>query len=273
MKIMAHIPPFFLDTVVAIGVKNEKDELVWVGTGFIIGRESEPGSKLYYTYLVTNKHIFEKQKTVFLRFNPQSNEKAKDYSLILIDDKNNILWTGHPAEDIDVAVHGINFELLKSEGMKCAFFEPDNHVLTKQQMIDSGICEGDFIYVLGFPMNLVGERKYVITRSGVIAQIKNYLDGFSKDFLVDSFIFPGNSGGPVINKTEISGIQDTKLLSKACLIGMIQSYIPYRDIAVSLQTKEVRTISVENSGLASVIPTDFIFETVEIAVKKIIKQK
>jgi len=266
---MAHIPPFFLDTVIAIGAKNDKDELVWIGTGFIVGRESEPDSNKFHTFLVTNKHVLKDQKIAFFRVNPQSNAKATDYPIVLKNDQNNVFWTGHPSDDIDVAVLPFSTGFLKAEKMQCAFFEP-KHIISKKEMIESGVSEGDFVYVLGFPMNLVdNERKYVIARSGVIARIKNYLEGFSKDFLIDSFVFPGNSGGPVINKTEISGIQDTKFLQRACLIGMVQSYIPYRDVAISLQTKELRSISVENSGLASVIPTDFILETIEIAYSKI----
>ena len=266
---MALIPPFFLDAVVAIGAQNEKGELIWIGTGFIIGRQIADQPDRYHTYLVTNKHVVRDQKIVFLRFNPQSNEKAKDYPSPVIDAQNNPLWTGHPSDEIDVAVIQINFEILRSDQMKCSFFQSDKHVLNKTQLINSGLSEGDFIYVLGFPMNLVDpERKYVIARHGIIARIKNYYEGFSKDFLIDSFVFPGNSGGPVINKPEIVAIQNTKGLATSNLIGMVQSYIPYRDMAVSAQTKEPRIMFVENSGLASVIPTDFILETIEIAHSK-----
>jgi S1-C subfamily serine protease len=271
---MALIPPQYLDAVVSIGVKNSVNEYIWIGTGFLIGtpngKKNDMGGDLYFPFLVTNKHVLKDQKEVFLRFNPQSNEDSKDYPLPLVDDKNKILWTGHPSDDIDIAVIAINFQLLQKDQMKCYFFESDKQVLTKKQMIESGIGEGDFIYVCGFPMNLVDKtRKYVIVRTGIIARIKNYLDGYSKDFLVDSFVFPGNSGGPVINKAEMIGVENTKILTKCCLLGMVQSYITYKDIAISQQTKEPRMIFVENSGLASVIPAEFILETIEIAIPKV----
>src|ERR1019366_8874960 len=57
---------------------------------------------------------------------------------------------------------------------------------------------------LGFPLQLVGgERNYVIVRHGTIARIGDMLAGTNKNFLVDTFIFPGNSGGPVILKPEM----------------------------------------------------------------------
>lgn len=266
---MALIPPFFLDAVVAIGAKNEKGEITWIGTGFFIGRPTDENPNKYWIYLVTNKHVLKDQKKIYLRFNPQSNENAREFEIDLIDNANIVTWTGHPVEETDVAVIMINFELLRAAQMQCAFFYSDKNAMTKKQMIELGISEGDFIFVLGFPMNLVDKnRKYVITRLGVIARIKNYLEGFSNDFLVDSAVFPGNSGGPVINKVEFVAIENTKAINKSYLIGMVQSYITYRDVAISLQTKEMRSISVENSGLASVIPTDYILETIEIAHSK-----
>jgi S1-C subfamily serine protease len=266
---MALIPPIFLDSVVAIGVKNEKGDIDWIGTGFIVGRVTEPDSNRYHTFLVTNKHVFDKQKKVLVRFNPQSNEKTKDFEAVLIDEQNNILWTGHPEGKIDVAVILINHQFLEDQKIKYSFFAADNHALRKSQLIESGISEGDFIYILGFPMNLVDiERNYVIVRLGIIARIKNYLDGFSKEFLVDSSVFPGNSGGPVITKPEIVAIQDTKAVSASNLIGMVESSINYQDVAYSLQTQKPRLISVENSGLTVIIPIDFILETIDIEYSK-----
>jgi S1-C subfamily serine protease len=266
MDFMALIPPIFLDSVIAIGSNDEKGELVWIGTGFLVGRLLETGNNDYAVFLVTNKHVIGDRESLILRFNPQSNEKSKDFPLKLIDDKNNVFVTGHPKESIDVAVIPMNIKFLKDQKMTARYFRSDIHVLTKKRMIESQLSEGDFIYTLGFPMNLVDiDRKYTIARSGVIARIKDYLDGFSNNFLVDSFVFPGNSGGPVINKPEISGIEGTKILKSSYLIGMVESYLPYQDIAISLQTKRIRTITEENSGLASVIPADFILETIKIA--------
>ena len=94
---------------------------------------------------------------------------------------------------------------------------------------DAGISEGDGIFILGFPMGMVEpSRQYVICRSGVIARVRDALDGRSKDFLVDSLVFPGNSGGPVIIHPELTAIKGTKTIHKANLIGIVRSYIPYR---------------------------------------------
>lgn len=121
--------------------------------------------------------------------------------------------------------------------------------------------------MLGFPMGIVdGEtQEYVIVRQGVIARIRNTLESsVITPFLIDSFIFPGNSGGPVILRPELGSIQGAKpAINEAYLLGIVKGYVPYIDVAVSAQTKRPRVTFEENSGLAEVIPADAIQETID----------
>ena len=50
---------------------------------------------------------------------------------------------------------------------------------------------------------------------------------------------------------------------------MVQSYVPYQDVAISVQTKRARITFDENSGLASVIPVDRVNELMVAAVKRL----
>jgi hypothetical protein len=99
-------------------------------------------------------------------------------------------------------------------------------------------------------------------RSGTLARVRDLLARTSKIFLVDAFVFPGNSGGPVILKPEAIAIEGTKAQIAPYLIGIVQAYVPYQDVAVSLQTGRPRVIFEENAGLAAVHPVDFIEETI-----------
>lgn len=271
---MALIPPFFLDCVVAIGVINADKSKSWIGTGFLVGRffgQREDGVKNYHVFLVTNKHVLNRVSSVIVRFNPQPQnpEPARDYDVPLVDANGIKLWTEHPRQDIDIATININPKTLREHGMKFAYFQPDaDHLLDISGMADRGMTEGDFIYVLGYPMGIMApDRQYVISRSGSIARIRDLLERRSNDFIVDAFVFPGNSGGPVVSKPENIAIQGTKAVSKAYLIGIIKSYVPYQDTAISQQTGRPRVVFEENSGLAAVIPVDFIMETIECCYK------
>lgn len=268
---MALIPPFFIDCVVAIGTVAEGQQR-WIGTGFLFGiliEETEDKLNKYTVYLVTNKHVLNNLNTINVRFNPQTEQSAKDYDIVLKDNDGNLLWTGHPDPEIDVAVAGINIGKVRAEGMKCSFFESDRHVETIEQLKEREASEGDSIFVMGFPMGMVYiDRQHTFVRGGIISRIKDLFEKRSKDFVIDAFVFPGNSGGPVITRPETQSIQGTKFSTKANLIGIVKSYIPYNDVAISQQTNRPRVIFEENTGLTKIEPVDYILETIQKAITK-----
>jgi len=263
---MAQIPPFFLNTVAAIS-RSENGSIFWIGTGFLYG--APVGDDNYRACLVTNKHVLYGLKTVNLRFNPEDGLPAVDFDLTLIDNDGKVLWEGHPSPEIDVAVISVNINFLKEQGMSCNFFEGDKHAWTIEQMKSEGCAEGDFVYALGFPMGLVSDRKYVIVRGGIISRITDLLEYRSKEFIIDAPVFPGNSGGPVIIKPDHNSIEGTNAIRSSRLIGIVKSYIPYMDTAVSQQTGRPRIIFEENSGLTLIEPVDHINETIAILHSKL----
>lgn len=262
---MALLPRFFLDCVVAIGTPSEK-ETKWIASGFLYGdfAESKDGENFYRVYLVTNRHVFQGQKQVLLRFNPKGTESARQYTLDLLDAASQQIWTSHPNPEIDIAVTTLNIKLLEEQKIQFSWFRSDQHVAALDKMAELGVTEGDFIYTLGFPMGLIGgERNYVIVRSGNIARIQDALSRRGNEILIDALIFPGHSGGPVVTKPEAMAIRDTKAVGAAYLIGVIRHYIAYQDTAISMQTHRPRITFEENSGLAAVIPTDFVQEAIK----------
>ena len=143
----------------------------------------------------------------------------------------------------------------------------------KVKIKDIGLAIGNDVFILGFPMGISGteQRNYVIARRGSIARINDVLDTGGMVFLIDALVFPGNSGGPVVSVPNFNAIQGTKPQDHAYLIGMVRGYLPYRETLVSEQTGEARVISEENSGLAEVIPMDYINETIDAAQKAALK--
>ena len=268
---MALIPPFFIDTVVAIGRQvgeGANTRTNWIGTGFIYAtfqqiNAEDPEQSDYRTHLVTNKHVLNNLENIVLRFNPQNGQAATDFPVDLKNDDETLKWTGHPSPNVDVGVMSINANVLNDAGMKFSQFLSDKHVFTKQDLIDKQVSEGDFIYILGFPMGMMpSDRQHVITRGGIIARIRDIFENRSESYTVDSLVFPGNSGGPVIYKPELVSIGGTTAINEAALIGIVKSYIPYTDVAISQQTGKARITFEENSGLANVETVDKINETI-----------
>jgi hypothetical protein len=276
---MALLPPFFLDTVVAIGVGDDPNKRYWIGTGFIFGKYIEGSDKngrkkSYCLWLVTNKHVFINCKTIYIKFNSAQDTKSKDYRVNLIARNGRPYWVGHPNKNIDIAVIFLSAKFLEQECRLYKCFHSDEHIMDKKKMCSKRVTEGDRIFVLGFPMNLVSpERQYVICRGGYISRIRDFLENKSEDFLIDAAIFPGNSGGPVIICPSALAIRGTNPIDKACLIGIVKSYIPYSDIALSQQTGIPRIQFMENSGLALVESVDSIIDTIIIAEKRYKKRR
>ena len=264
---MALIPPFHMDTVVALGTYDEANQLYWMASGFLYGqysRTGENGDKYYHVYLVTAQHVLSGKRRLCLRFNPLEDKPARSYDIDLLGADDSPRWFMSPRPDADVAAIWINANLLDQEGIRFKYFKDDENVATVDTMKELGVSEGDYVFVLGFPMGIVGEKQnVVIARSGSIARIRDTLSGASSDYWVDAFVFPGNSGGPVVFKPELVSIEGTSAIKKAYLIGVVVKYIPYRDVAVSQQTGQVRVVFEENSGLARVLPIDFVQEAIQ----------
>lgn len=263
---MAIIPHSFIDAVIALGVgtANEKH---WIGTGFIVGRKEKVDPNFSTYYIITNKHVVENQKQIFVRFNSLGDSFIKDYLVDLYDEEGNAEFTYHPNPETDIIAMQIIPQTLINDKSIWNAFDLEDHTLTLKQMQKTGVEEGCLVYSLGFPMNLVDIIKAPICRLGCISRVS---DAFIKEgrekpvFLVDAQAFPGNSGGPIISRPETLSIQGTPTNTTANLIGILSQYIPYREVLYSAQTHRERMIQEENSGLTIVHPVDRIKEVVEL---------
>lgn len=234
----AQIPPFFADAVVAIGhyelrTPGQPPEWVAAASGFLYGfaqdKETEFAKHKYRVYLVTNRHVLANQTQVVLRLNPvNTGDLVKEQSITLKDDKGSDNWVSHPNPAVDISVVPVNANVLREQSLQSMFFESDHMTADRAKLKDIGISIGDGIFVLGFPMGLVGtaQRNYVIARQGCIARISDVLDGPASTFLIDALVFPGNSGGPVVSSTNVNAIDGTKRQDHAYLIGVVEPICP-----------------------------------------------
>jgi len=264
---MPLLPPNYLDCVVAIGVGRDPAKRQWIGTGFFYGLDSgetdDKGNKFYTVFLVSNKHVFEGLKTAYIKLNSHDGTSSKDYEIDLIAKNGKELWIGHPDTEVDVAASWINAGFLSKDQRKFSFFVDESQVLDSDTLAASSVSEGDDVFLLGFPMGMVDRvRQYTICRSGSIARISDVKAKQSKEILVDGLVFPGNSGGPVVTKPELLAVSGQEPYRSAHLLGVVSYYVPYQDVARSDQTKRPRMIFEENSGLTSVVPAQFVRETV-----------
>lgn len=274
------LPPFMMDGVVALGAMlnvspaGQPPNIQWatLGTGFFYGYkikdDPDPKKREYAIYLVTAGHVVSEFKAASghgdLQVRINSKDRSSPSQTFNIPEKppaGEGTWFYHPKFDptspsaspgYDIAAVQIDYSKIKELGVQ--FMASDEVAADSEKLKNIGTSAGDGVFVLGFPMNLAGaQRNYVIVREGVMARISELLDHASPTFMLDAFIFPGNSGGPVILKPETTAIQGTTANGRAYLIGVVTGYKPYIDTAISAQTHHARITFEENSGLARLI--------------------
>ena len=254
---MALIPPGYLNAVVSLGTTGESFR--HVGTGFLYAHPlpNVQGRTPYRPYLVTNQHVATNTIT-HVRFN----DPEEGLMVMPIGDVTTGAWTFHPkGADIAVVPFRIASPLLKGRDLlDLGMFIGDVGTTLGE---DVQPVEGDGVFVIGFPLGLVGDSgNYPIVRYGVIARIQDWIRRHQETFLIDAPAFPGNSGGPVVLKPERASIGQTKSITHCLLVGVISNQLRSREVAVSEHTGEPRVVFQEDTGLAEVVPVEMVQEAI-----------
>lgn len=271
---MAIIPEKHIESITPIGIysDDEHTNIAWLASGFFVGRFEGIDSnnqERYTVYLVTNKHVISDLKEIVVQFNTKSGTTTHLFSLY--DKLGNPLYSGHPDNDVDIVALNVVIEPEIDDCSILCFFALNNESLDTSSMRIYGVAEGSFIYTIGYPVGIDHKlvtdiHKCPTCRFGCISRIEHLYHSPKqfKFYLIDSQVYPGNSGSPVISRPEFISIQGTPSYSNSALLGIIKGHLDYQDVLVSRQTKQNRMITTENSGLAIVFPVEDIIDTVEI---------
>jgi len=242
-------------TCVFIGEINDKNEPRYYGTGFIVAINN-------VLHLVTAKHVVMENingrftgkmiDSTYQVFFNKKDKKTGMHSLLEIKKYFNVNWVFHRNQSVDLAIIPFAIDTLKDDIVAI----PDDFFMTSERLF-----ELYNIYFLSYQPGLelrIGINP--IFRTGSIS-LKNE----DKTYYIDAFAFPGNSGSPVFltpssirfDNPGVFNIGDP-LGNK--FIGVIGEYLPYQEIAISLQTKRPRVVFEENTGLAKVWSIEYLNE-------------
>jgi S1-C subfamily serine protease len=234
----------WLDAVVSIESGDTP-----VGTGFLVAGCPDR------TLLVTAAHVVRNEnKELVPKLGYRRSDLAASDSRVSEEDtlKANVGgWYFSDTSDLAARV----FAWRKSSG-------PPPVVDTAQFIEPELLNIGAPVLVLGFPLGLRSStHNQPVARHGIVA-------GRGKEgLLIEAFVFPGNSGGPVVYVPQIKvgvGIS-SGVLNEERLVGVVSSYIPYQEPAISLQTHRPRIVFEENSGIANVVPISALQKLIETA--------
>jgi len=259
---MALLNTNFLKSLVAIGV-DKKKKFSCLATGFLVGfiakDSKDPAKRQYWVFLLTNRHVFEGKKHVDLRFNTKS-EKPKIFKQELFFPSNDPRWLAHKNKNVDLALLNVSPAILEQNSVDYIFLPPEIFAYHRN-FPKIGIEIGDAVYVLGFPLGISGDvQNFACAKWGMISRTDKEIVRETKAFLIDSAIFPGNSGGPVIYRPAVAKLGNTIAVGQPYLLGVVSGYLPYEEKLFTHQTTppSVVSLSRENSGLSSVVPMDFV---------------
>lgn len=252
-----------------MGMQTVLDEIK--KTVVFLGDVREGKTKLYATaflvniqnifHLITAKHVVvdtETGKTKDVNMHVFFNLKSGGITTRSIGEikrKFSLDWVFHENTAVDIAIIPFGLDPQKDD-IKII---PDNLFLPSDRLF-----ELYDVFFLSYQPGVKFEKRISpIFRSGTISIINE-----DKTFYIDASAFPGNSGSPVFlkpspirfdeNRISIGGDQ---LGGK--FIGIIGSYIPYEEVAISVQTGRPRVVFEENTGLSKVWSVGFVREIIE----------
>lgn len=242
-------------TCVFIGELNKKGEPEYYGTGFLVDISG-------VLHLVTAKHVVMENinghftgRTIDSTYQVFFNKKDKSlgwHSLNEIKSYFKVKWIFHKNQNVDIAIIPFGVDTLKDDMISI----PEDYFMTSERLY-----ELYSIYFLSFQPGLQLKTKInPIFRSGTIS-----LKNDDKTFYIDAFAFPGNSGSPVFLTPSSMRFDNPGMLNIGDplghkFIGVIGEYLPYQDIAISMQTKRPRVVFEENTGLAKVWSIEYLNE-------------
>ncbi len=251
---MLGIPDLIEDVkkaVVFLGRMSTENQPEFVATGCLLSLHD-------VVHLVTAKHVVVDLETGQLNdsglrvfYNHKTGGGAMR-SLEDVKDKFGVKWIFHSDPNVDIALIPFGIDMTTDDVLTIppSLFAKRERLF---QLYD--------VFQLSYQPGVPDESRVApIIRAGTISKINK--DG---SLYIDSAAFPGNSGSPVFLtpspiRFDKEGISLGGDPIGGHFVGIVGSYVPYQEIAISVQTKRPRIIFEENTGLSKVWPPSFIEE-------------
>jgi S1-C subfamily serine protease len=218
---------------------NTVEEIVYhvIGSGVVVGYSG-------MVFVVTAEHVIPPDGNVYFRVPQKGGGEPAHYSHTNVVSQTGLDWVRSKDDDLALTFFGHGPE----DRDEFAHVPSENLFATYDET-----SVGDDVFVLGYPSSVTYafDPALHVVRNGIVAAKLG-----NGRILVDAFLFPGNSGGPVFWKPSTGlSIQNQPLLKgrSSSLVGIVSQTLSYSDVATSLQTKRPRVSFEENSGLAVVI--------------------
>ncbi len=253
-------------------VNLENLEGHFTGSGFYLNRDKD-------VYFVTARHVlFNQDKDNKIKFLIKSNtvtllsysnnlniyQKIRiSLDLSILENKGNLFFSQTSDVVVIRVFEGELASLHPAPGVTVLETPTDGHGIlgvdlgSIKKYVD--VVESNEVFIFGYPTSLglksIPQIEYdkPLLRGGIVAG-KNDIQ---KTIILDCPVYPGNSGGPVI---EVELIDLTT--KRYQVIGVVSEFVPFTQEWLNLKMGYINT-NIENSGYSIVVPMDFVFELLE----------
>jgi hypothetical protein len=242
------------------------------GTGFFVNLKGQ-------SYLITAKHVLQNKqgeiKADFMRLIAQPRDvEAEDrtvFEVNLAELKGNGHVISHPDRDISAIRMNKIVEDLGAGTKKVQYFPGIKMIQSAKSGIvgaaepsikrfDEVVISNE-VFTFGYPSS-IGMKKQPqidyqrpLLRKGIVAG-KNRAN---KTIILDCQVFPGNSGGPVVELERVNS------KGKISVIGVVTQQIPYFSrVRAKHQNQPMNLPSIENSGYSVIEPMDSVIDLLSL---------
>lgn len=234
--------------------KNGTIKNVYEGTGCIIDIDN-------FFHVLTAKHVITRKGKVPAKdmkfFLNRKDGTVSIYSFEEIKKKYDVNWVFPKDLNVDLAIIPIGLNI-KQDLFKIL---PQDLFQSTEKLYELY----DAFFLSYQPGAVDDELISPVVRTATLSLIKP-----NGTFLIDGSAFPGNSGSPVFLEPsairfDSGGITIGGDPLGGKFIGILGAYLPYREVAVSLQTGRPRVVFEENTGLSIVSSVELIQNLIESA--------
>jgi len=265
------IPENVKKTVAFIYAKNDSGKIVPNGTGFFVGiQNTNDKSNLYAVYLVTAKHVLEKNKNgdylkeIQVRLNTKDSLSKSIPVNLYSDGLNKNIFT-HKDSTVDIAV----IPLFPDTNIFDFLVLTNEYLTSKSDFKNLNIKEGSEIFFTGMFTPYLGDKRiYPIVRFGKVALVTDEKIPWGKGelaelYLAESSSYGGNSGSPVFfylgaNRGDGSIHVGPPIIK---LAGIMKGYFGENTPIRVIETKKI-PVSFRNVGIAAIVPSYLLQEII-----------
>ena len=226
-----------------------------VGTGLLVNAPRADGSPRIV--LVTAGHVFDDMPgaTAYLDIRTRTPEGAwkLEHQPLPIRANPSLLWTRNPDEDVAVMAVQVPPEV-------AAAAIPLSWLAEDSSFAQGGIDPGDEMFVLGYPDgHTANPEGFPILRAAHVASYPLVTTPSYPRFMLDMWVFDGNSGGPVFLASPLQRRPGSPVAGTPYVAGMVAAAAAKYQWAFVVMAPVIRrTIALLDSPAAPVAGGPFV---------------